>query len=225
MLNLDSFTWASPAGIILLTLGFLSVVVWAVLIEKLVLVRRWSSRRDRGLGAARTAIDRGDLAEAGAALRESAHPVAPTLKFLVNSIRNAVEAGGRLEEKILYSAAIRERVDHRIDDLESRLRHRLGMLQAIAAISPSLGLLGTVIGLIETFQVLETDGGQIHPTALAGGIWSALLTTAAGLIVAIPAIAVHYLMDAAIDRVIAPIHHMVSEVETVARQRAATVGG
>lgn len=225
MMVLDSFSWLSPAGLILLILGLLSILVWAILIEKLRLVRRWGPGRDADLRTARAAIDRGDLAQADAALQDSAHPVAATLHVLVAAVATAIEGTGRLEGKVLYIAAIRERVDHRLDDLEQRLRRRLGLLQAIAAISPSLGLLGTVIGLIETFQVLETDGGQINPTALAGGIWSALLTTAAGLIVAIPAIAVHTLIDAAIDRVLGPIHHMVSEVETVGRQRAATAGG
>lgn len=74
-----------------------------------------------------------------------------------------------------------------------------GALAAIASISPLLGLLGTVTGMIAVFKsVVEqlSDGGEINAGVLAGGIWEALLTTAAGLTVAIPVfLAFRYLMS------------------------------
>jgi biopolymer transport protein ExbB len=63
----------------------------------------------------------------------------------------------------------------------------LRALELIAAIAPLLGLLGTVMGMIEAFQTLQSAGAGADPAALAGGIWQALLTTAAGMAVAIPA--------------------------------------
>ena len=57
----------------------------------------------------------------------------------------------------------------------------------IATIAPLVGLLGTVLGMIEAFQALQDSGARADPAALAGGIWEALLTTAAGMAVAIPA--------------------------------------
>ena len=68
-----------------------------------------------------------------------------------------------------------------------RLRSGLRPLELIVTIAPLIGLLGTVLGMIEAFQALETTGGQADPSVLAGGIWEALLTTAAGMGVAIPA--------------------------------------
>lgn len=65
----------------------------------------------------------------------------------------------------------------------------VGALGAIASISPLLGLLGTVIGMIDVFQdvVAQASGsGEVQTAALAGGIWQALITTASGLTVAIP---------------------------------------
>lgn len=59
-------------------------------------------------------------------------------------------------------------------------------LDAIAQISPLLGLFGTVLGMIEAFRQLQGAGSAVDPTILAGGIWVALLTTAAGLAVAMP---------------------------------------
>lgn len=69
----------------------------------------------------------------------------------------------------------------------SDLRSGLRPLELIVTIAPLIGLLGTVLGMIEAFQALETSGGQADPSVLAGGIWEALLTTAAGMGVAIPA--------------------------------------
>ncbi|MEQ3746130.1 MAG: MotA/TolQ/ExbB proton channel family protein [Henriciella sp.] len=60
------------------------------------------------------------------------------------------------------------------------------ILDMVAQLAPLLGLLGTVIGMIEAFQALQDAGSQVDPAALAGGIWVALLTTAAGLSVAMP---------------------------------------
>ena len=67
------------------------------------------------------------------------------------------------------------------------LERGLALLSLIATIAPLLGLLGTVLGMIEAFQQMETVGDRVEPAVLAGGIWEALLTTAAGLAVAIPA--------------------------------------
>ncbi|TMV56358.1 MotA/TolQ/ExbB proton channel family protein, partial [Thioclava sp. BHET1] len=60
-------------------------------------------------------------------------------------------------------------------------------LELIATIAPLLGLLGTVMGMISAFQQLQQAGNHADPGTLAGGIWEALLTTAAGMAVAIPA--------------------------------------
>lgn len=67
------------------------------------------------------------------------------------------------------------------------LRTGLRPLELIVTIAPLIGLLGTVLGMIEAFRTLQESGGQGDPSLLAGGIWEALLTTAAGMAVAIPA--------------------------------------
>ncbi len=72
----------------------------------------------------------------------------------------------------------------RFDLLEAR--HGLRSLELISTIAPLLGLLGTVLGMIEAFQAMQETGNSTDPAALAGGIWEALLTTAAGMAVAIP---------------------------------------
>ncbi|MCH1412915.1 MAG: MotA/TolQ/ExbB proton channel family protein, partial [Rhodobacteraceae bacterium] len=60
-------------------------------------------------------------------------------------------------------------------------RRGLRIIDLIVTIAPLVGLLGTVLGMIEAFQALQDSGAQSDPSALAGGIWEALLTTAAGM--------------------------------------------
>lgn len=69
----------------------------------------------------------------------------------------------------------------------ARMNSMIRLLELIAMISPLLGLLGTVLGMITSFQQLALAEGAANASVLAGGIWQALLTTAAGLLVAIPA--------------------------------------
>lgn len=79
-------------------------------------------------------------------------------------------------------------------------RSGLRMFELIAVIAPLLGLLGTVLGMIAAFQSLQAAGGAADPATLAGGIWQALGTTAAGMIVAIPASVALSLFEGAADR-------------------------
>ena len=74
-------------------------------------------------------------------------------------------------------------------------------LELIGYLAPLLGLLGTVLGMIEAFKGLEAQGMSADSGVLAGGIWEALLTTAVGLSVAIPFTAAHALLEARVDRI------------------------
>lgn len=81
------------------------------------------------------------------------------------------------------------------------LRSFLRPLEVIANLSPLLGLLGTVLGMIVAFQQMELAGNQVDPSVLSGGIWQALLTTAAGLIVAIPVFLAHSTLERRTERI------------------------
>ena len=81
-----------------------------------------------------------------------------------------------------------------------RLRSHLRALEIIGTLSPLLGLLGTVLGMIEAFRQLEMAGSQVDPAILSGGIWQALLTTAVGLTVAIPVVLAHSWLERRVER-------------------------
>jgi len=79
------------------------------------------------------------------------------------------------------------------------LRAYLRPLDMIAQTAPLIGLLGTVLGMIEAFQAMQGAGAAVDPSVLAGGIWVALLTTAVGLAVAIPVSAIVGWLDSRIE--------------------------
>ena len=88
----------------------------------------------------------------------------------------------------------------------------LRALDLIATIAPLVGLLGTVLGMIDAFQALQETGARADPAALAGGIWEALLTTAAGMAVAIPASVALSWFDAVSARVAHDLDDLASRV-------------
>ena len=110
----------------------------------------------------------------------------------------------------------REAEISRIISIEIRnLENYLGGLEVVASISPLLGLFGTVLGMIKAFLNLEKAGSQIDPALLAGGIWEALLTTAFGLAIAIPALAAYHLFENKISKTRDKINDAVVRTNTL----------
>lgn len=99
----------------------------------------------------------------------------------------------------------RELMMERLEDTGRHVAHELerflNTLGTIASISPLLGLLGTVTGIIKAFEAL-TQGGAGDPRMLSGGIAEALITTAAGLVVAIPALIGYRYLRGKVDRIV-----------------------
>lgn len=105
------------------------------------------------------------------------------------------------------------------------LERYLNTLGTIAAVSPLLGLLGTVFGMIDIFTVI-IDAGVGNPGILAGGISEALITTAAGLTVAIPSLMFHRYFDGLVNRyALAMEEQALNLVEVIKGEREALPGG
>lgn len=115
-----------------------------------------------------------------------------------------------LREEGMDISLIREEVERRAMNVLDQLRSYLRPLEIIATLSPLLGLLGTVLGMIVAFQQMEGAGSQVDPSVLSGGIWQALLTTAVGLAVAIPVVTLHSWLDRKVER----ISHMINDAVT-----------
>ena len=94
------------------------------------------------------------------------------------------------------------------------LRLHLRVLDVIAALSPLLGLFGTVLGMIEAFREMAAAGNQVDPAVLSGGIWEALLTTAVGLAVAIPVVVALNWLERRVDRLAQRMDSVVTRLFT-----------
>ncbi len=134
------------------------------------------------------------------------------LRGLANLIqrRNFAECAGTPGPvaRVIHSAIIRhEAPREELKDIVQEagqlempnLERNLGLLATIALITPLIGLLGTVTGLIETFVTMSSHSGLASTTDLSGGIYQSLLTTAAGLVVAIPAFAAYSYLSSRVN--------------------------
>ncbi|XHC06178.1 MotA/TolQ/ExbB proton channel family protein [Rhodophyticola porphyridii] len=126
----------------------------------------------------------------------------------------AVAAMEARQDPGLTAEAAREETTRIAKSLLSDARGALRALELIATIAPLLGLLGTVLGMIAAFQALQVAGTRADPATLAGGIWEALLTTAAGMAVAIPASMALTWFETVVDRVQADMEDAATRIFT-----------
>lgn len=97
--------------------------------------------------------------------------------------------------------------------LLAELDQRMRLLATVAHVAPLLGLLGTVLGLVTSFQALGESGGLVQPGELAGGIWAALITTVFGLSIGIPCMVAHHYFHSLTDRAARQMKELVSELD------------
>jgi len=114
----------------------------------------------------------------------------------------------------IADAIVREEVLRYGNDVLEGLRAWFRPLEVIGSLAPLLGLLGTVLGMIEAFRQLELAGSQVNPAILSGGIWEALLTTAVGLAVAIPAVTAQNYLDRRVERLAHEMEDSVTRIFT-----------
>ena len=178
-------------GPVMLVLFALSIIALAIILLKL--YQFWRIRLLRTQFIDRTVLTlRTDGIDAALNhLKDNNHPIAHVMQTTLKAVDDPSLAIEDRDTEInrVGSAEIR--------NLESYLRG----LEVIANLSPLLGLLGTVLGMIKAFARLENAGTKVDPAILAGGIWEALLTTAFGLSVAIPALAAFYLLEGQVENI------------------------
>jgi len=117
----------------------------------------------------------------------------------------------RREKEVLYENFI----SAQMRDLGKNVR----VLGIIGQITPLLGLLGTVSGMIKVFLSIEKAGGYVNPGTLAGGIWEALLTTAAGLTVAIPSLTIYYHLEGRLEDLSLRMRETISHLDILLSRR------
>lgn len=93
-----------------------------------------------------------------------------------------------------------------------KLNDHLHILELIGRMAPLIGLLGTVLGMVEAFKKVAYMKGAVDPSILASGIWVALITTVAGLFVAIPAVVSHHFFEDRVKRFAFEMKHSGAEI-------------
>tara|TARA_R110001592_G_scaffold363248_4_gene682213 strand:+ start:67110 stop:67769 length:660 start_codon:yes stop_codon:yes gene_type:complete len=196
-------------GPVVLVLLFMSVVALAVTLYKLLQMRGFSGRSLDKLDDAVTRWCQGEddaIALAGA----SKSPLAPMISNGMNWL--AVDG--------CDLAAIEAELTRMAQRVLVRLNSLLGILEQVAYLAPLLGLLGTVLGIIDVFHGLAEQGSSADSGQLAGGIWEALLTTAVGLCVAIPFALVHAGLQGRIDKIRSRTEDMMTRLFTAGLYRS-----
>jgi len=173
-------------GVLVIPILFCSVVVVAIFCERII---AYGVNRRRGRGVEEKVADlfeNGDIKEARAVADQSNSPMGRVLSRAIVS--------KDLEKGVLESVIVNS-TEEEVRGLSSYLQ----TLATIGNIAPLLGLLGTIIGMIKAFMVIQQMGGKVNAAVLAGGIWEAMLTTALGLMVALPTMVAHSFLLAKVD--------------------------
>ncbi|MFH1981213.1 MAG: MotA/TolQ/ExbB proton channel family protein [Pseudomonadota bacterium] len=177
----------AKGGVLVTPILLCSVLAAAIFAERIV---HFMVLRRRGRGVARRVVDHlgtGDRSGAAQAADESRCPMGRVLG-------QAIEVMDQ-DRETLETVLV-----HATENEVRGLSRYLQTLATIANIAPLLGLLGTVIGMIKAFMVIQEMGGKVNAAVLAGGIWEAMLTTALGLAVALPTMVAHSYLAGQVDR-------------------------
>jgi len=185
------------------------LMIFSVVALTIVLLKLWqfSSLRAESLKTSNLALDQWRSEEDGEVALEQLDEKRPIDALVAYTMRALLAANTQVD-------LIREEAERRAMNQLSQLRSYLRPLEIIATLSPLLGLLGTVLGMITAFQQMEGAGNQVDPSVLSGGIWQALLTTAVGLAVAIPVVTLQSWLERKVERIAHNMNDAVTQVFT-----------
>ncbi len=179
-------------------IGLCSLIVLAVVVERFVSLRRYHLIPNGFLPGLRDNMvsTEGPQTAALDYCKQSDTPVGHIFTVAIKRLGQPIE----LLEKHVQEAGEREVI---------KLRKYLRLLSVIVAIAPLLGLLGTIFGMINAFQTVATSAEALGKTELlAKGIYEAMITTAGGLLVAIPTLVGYHAISAKIDRIVCEIDRL-----------------
>ncbi len=176
-----------------------SAVAIAVVIERLLHYHRAQINSTEFLIGVKNVLKRDNVVEALSICDATPGPVARLVKAAIlardrgrEGVREALEEAGLMEVP--------------------RLEQKLNLLATIAQISPLMGLLGTVMGFIRIYSVMEDQGQYAHGGMLSAGIWQSLICTAAGLAVAIVAYAMYNYLVSRVNSIVLDMEKTSTEV-------------
>lgn len=204
------FELIQKGGPVMYPIILCSILAFAIVIERLYHLYKAKIDTKDFMNNIEITIRRNRIAEAIKICEKTPGPIAHIIKAGVlkhdrsrQEIRESIEDAGHQEVP--------------------RLEKHISLLATIGHVSPLLGLLGTVTGMVKAFQIIQEKSVSLNPVSpgdLAGGIWEALLTTVAGLIVAIPTIVAYNYLVSKIEEFVIEMERSATEVINILSQRA-----
>ena len=183
--------WAllSQGGFTMVPIYLCSIVALAIFVRKMLEFRHARPVSDAWLAPILEHVQANNYEQASKACVGTYNPVAVTVRAILSALLRKPQQA--------------EAEARRVGSLElQRLEKGLSLLSFVAQVAPLLGLLGTVLGMVDLFVDLQSAGQtNVAVATLSAGIWKALLTTAAGLAVAVPALAAHSYLASRADAV------------------------
>lgn len=205
----DFLALGGPVVWILVLLSHIVVAIALLKLWQFAQMGLFQRSNDRPIENALANFSQGGATDALTCLQDAHEPCADLLKHALRHLQRRKLAPLQLQDELTRFA--QERL--------SQLRAYLRPLEVIANLSPLLGLFGTVIGMIEAFQAMQQAGSQVDPAVLSGGIWVALLTTAVGLAVAMPAVLLHSWLERLTERTATRMQDSVARLFTLDAER------
>lgn len=193
---------SSFGGPVLVVLFLISIVATSITIFKALQFARLGVGRRRVLRQAMTYWHAGEKAKAYHLVTNDRSPVSAVVAAAMNSLGHNPRDVNTARQVATQSAM----------DLLIVLSRHLRVIESVVQAAPMLGLLGTVVGMIEAFGKVSQGGGAADPAALANGIWIALTTTAMGLAVAIPFYFISVWLEARVEGERAAMDAVIAEV-------------
>lgn len=203
------FEMVVKGGPIMYPIILCSVIALAIVIERVYHLHRAKIDTRKFMDEVANVLRRNKIMEAIEMCDATPGPIAHILKAgILKHDRPRQEIKEAIEEAGLYEVP--------------RMEKNLTALSTVAHISPLLGLLGTVVGMVRCFQVIQeksTSLNAVSPGDLAGGIWQALITTVAGLAVAIPAYVAYNYLVSRVDNLVLDMERSATDLINVLTQR------
>src|SRR3954468_2037611 len=216
----NSMSWAAKAGVI--TMFIMSIYSIWVMVERYIVFQQAKNQSLKLLGALSNVLTRGDYQQA----------IDITKKYKQSHLAKVISAGllefeaVRRDKKTadpeIAIEASRQGMDRTAMITIAELKENLGVLATIGATAPFVGLFGTVLGIIHAFGKMATSGGGI--ASVSAGIAEALITTAFGLFVAIPAVWAYNYFQNRVDRFTVEMSNSGSEMSIFLLKEAGTHG-
>lgn len=193
------FSIMVKGGVLMWPILFCSIISLAIILERLYHFHRIRINIPEFFSSIRGLLQKKKVEEALDLCRKTPAPIG---RILACGIQNHRE-----------DAVVQEKAISRVGSWEVRgLEKHIRGLATIGNITPLLGFLGTVTGMIKAFIKIQELGGRVDASVLAGGIWEALLTTVAGLIVAIPTLVAYHYFESKIDNMSCWMKEVASEL-------------